>query len=79
MADKFYEINGKKYPKVKYYKTDNGKRFIKQDGGYYMLKGGELVANDYYMGIGVGKCDVTEISEAEFNEAVEKSKAGIIY
>lgn len=78
MAKKeYYEVDGIKLPKVVYYKAHNDNYVKKEKGSYYVVREGKLVFNQYWGQIQFGELDAVEITEEEFNEALEKSKNGV--
>lgn len=74
--NEYYEIGGMKIPKVKYYKAENNNFVEKDKGRFYVVRKGELVFEPYWGKIQLGDIEAEEITEEEFNEALEKSKDG---
>jgi hypothetical protein len=71
------EAKKPKKPRIKYYKAYDGSYFKHENALFYVIIDGELVKDDYYSQILIGELYADEISEEEFNDALQKSKDGV--
>ncbi|NLW42817.1 MAG: hypothetical protein GXY89_06765 [Tissierellia bacterium] len=77
IAQEAIEAKKPKKPRIKYYKAYDGSYFKHENALFYVIIDGELVKDDYYSQILIGELYADEISEEEFNNALQKSKDGI--
>lgn len=73
----YYIYKGQKFKKKTYYKTSLGDYVVNDQGNWEVVREGELVFNQYWGQIQFGELDAVEITEEEFNDALEKSKNGV--
>lgn len=77
MKEKFRYVEGIKIPNYRYFKTKSNNYVTETPGGWFVIRKGELKFEMYFAGIKMAEIDATEITEEEFNEALQKSKDGV--